>query len=158
MTRNTLIALMCLMIPGFAVAQGVFIYPAQGQSEEQMAQDKAECAEWAKSQTGYDPANPPKPEPVAVEDKPAGGKVAGGAARGALAGNLLANAVGGNRTGGGAAGALVGGAKAAKQAEAQKANQQAQAEQQAQAKVAERKAEFDRANQACLEGRGYTTK
>ena len=36
-------------------ADGLFVYPSQGQSEEQLRQDRFECHEWAVSQTGYDP-------------------------------------------------------------------------------------------------------
>lgn len=34
---------------------GLFVYPAEGQSEEQMRQDRYECHEWAVRQTGFDP-------------------------------------------------------------------------------------------------------
>jgi hypothetical protein len=33
----------------------LFIYPQQGQSDEQQSNDKYECHKWANSQTGYDP-------------------------------------------------------------------------------------------------------
>ena len=33
----------------------LFIYPQQGQSEDQQASDKYECHKWATSQTGFDP-------------------------------------------------------------------------------------------------------
>jgi hypothetical protein len=33
----------------------LFIYPKQGQSEEQQARDRYECHSWARSQTGFDP-------------------------------------------------------------------------------------------------------
>jgi hypothetical protein len=33
----------------------VFIYPKNGQTEEQQAQDKYECHRWASTQTGFDP-------------------------------------------------------------------------------------------------------
>jgi len=33
----------------------LFMYPKQGQSEEQQARDRYECHRWAVSQTGYDP-------------------------------------------------------------------------------------------------------
>lgn len=35
--------------------QRVFVYPRQGQSEEQQATDRYECHSWAVGQTGYDP-------------------------------------------------------------------------------------------------------
>lgn len=34
---------------------GLFVYPAEGQSEEQLRQDRYECHEWAVRQTGFDP-------------------------------------------------------------------------------------------------------
>jgi hypothetical protein len=36
----------------------VFIYPKNGQSEEQQAKDKYECHKWASSQSGFDPTQP----------------------------------------------------------------------------------------------------
>jgi hypothetical protein len=36
----------------------LFIYPKNGQSEQQQAQDRYECHSWASSQTGFDPTQP----------------------------------------------------------------------------------------------------
>ena len=36
----------------------VFVYPRQGQSEEQQTKDRYECHSWAVGQTGYDPTKP----------------------------------------------------------------------------------------------------
>lgn len=55
--------------PGGATAQGttsppgksgndLFIYPKNGQSEEQQGKDKYECHSWAASQSGFDPTQP----------------------------------------------------------------------------------------------------
>jgi hypothetical protein len=38
-----------------SVHERVFIYPREGQSQEQQAKDRYECHSWAVSQTGYDP-------------------------------------------------------------------------------------------------------
>jgi hypothetical protein len=38
----------------------MFIYPRQGQSEEQQKIDFDECHSWAVNQTGFDPKNPPE--------------------------------------------------------------------------------------------------
>jgi hypothetical protein len=35
-------------------AQELIVYPAKGQSNEQMEKDKFECYSWAKGQTGFD--------------------------------------------------------------------------------------------------------
>jgi hypothetical protein len=36
----------------------LFIYPREGQSEEQQAEDRFTCHRWAVEQTGFDPSNP----------------------------------------------------------------------------------------------------
>jgi len=35
--------------------EDLYIYPAQGQSEQQQADDRYECHRWAVDETGYDP-------------------------------------------------------------------------------------------------------
>lgn len=35
-----------------------FVYPRNGQSEEQQSQDRFECHQWAVTQTGFDPSEP----------------------------------------------------------------------------------------------------
>lgn len=39
-------------------ANDLFIYPKQGQSEEQQSKDRYECHSWASNQTGFDPTQP----------------------------------------------------------------------------------------------------
>ena len=41
-----------------ALPNKLFIYPKQGQSEEQQATDRYECHNWARQQTGFDPTQP----------------------------------------------------------------------------------------------------
>jgi hypothetical protein len=41
-------------------ADQLFIYPKEGQSEQQQADDRYECYRWSVSQTGYDPTRPPE--------------------------------------------------------------------------------------------------
>ena len=36
----------------------VFVYPKNGQSDEQMATDRYECHRWAVDRTGFDPTRP----------------------------------------------------------------------------------------------------
>jgi hypothetical protein len=38
-------------------AEQMFVYPRQGQSEQQMANDRYECHRWAVGETGFDPSN-----------------------------------------------------------------------------------------------------
>lgn len=40
-------------------AQEIIVYPAQGQSNDQMEKDKFGCYSWAKGQTGFDPMQMP---------------------------------------------------------------------------------------------------
>jgi hypothetical protein len=40
------------------MAERIFIYPRNGQSEELQAKDRYECHRWGVSQTGYDPTQP----------------------------------------------------------------------------------------------------
>ena len=46
------------------LADEIFAYPKQGQSEEQQAEDRCACHLWGFDQTGYDPTQPPEYLPV----------------------------------------------------------------------------------------------
>ncbi len=66
MKKTVLLAFLvvvAIFINGFAMAQEVMIYPAKGQTQQQMEKDKFECYTWAKGQTGFDPmqAQPANP-------------------------------------------------------------------------------------------------
>jgi hypothetical protein len=52
-------------------ADQMFIYPRQGQSEQQQADDRYACHQWAVSQTGFDPTQPPggSPESQKIEKR-----------------------------------------------------------------------------------------
>ncbi len=52
-------------------ADQMFIYPRQGQSEKQKADDRYACHQWAVSQTGFDPTQPPgaSPESQKIEKR-----------------------------------------------------------------------------------------
>jgi hypothetical protein len=41
-----------------AIPEQLFIYPKEGQSEEQQATDRYECHRWSVTQTGFDPSQP----------------------------------------------------------------------------------------------------
>lgn len=41
-----------------AVADELYVYPKQGQSEQQQATDRYQCHRWAVGQTGFDPTQP----------------------------------------------------------------------------------------------------
>ena len=47
------------------VAEELFAYPKEGQSEEKQAEDRYACHRWGVDQTKYDPTQPPENLPVA---------------------------------------------------------------------------------------------
>ena len=55
-----IILLFTFFAAGYVLAQELVIYPAKGQSQEQMDKDKYECYSWAKQQSGFDPMQQPK--------------------------------------------------------------------------------------------------
>lgn len=151
-----------LLTQGPATAQGFYVYPAQGQSQEQTEQDKFACYQWAQGQTGFDPAQAQAPTGGggSQSSSSGGGSVAKGAVGGGLLG-LGVGAIAGNAGKGAAIGAVGGGLigglshhdKQKKQTEA--ANQR---QQQAAAQYNQGLSEYNRAYAACLEARGYTVK
>lgn len=44
----------------YPLAEELFIYPKQGQSEKKQADDRYKCHRWGVKQTEYDPSQPPK--------------------------------------------------------------------------------------------------
>lgn len=133
----------------------LFVYPSNGQSQQQQKTDEFECYKWAMEQSGVDPLDLPKVE-VEVQSGPTGAAV-GGAARGALAGAAI-GAIAGDAGKGAAIGATAGGlrgVRGGRQAQNQQ-NQQAQAN--AAATEEEIKNTFKKAFSVCIEGKGYTIK
>jgi predicted lipid-binding transport protein (Tim44 family) len=164
--RFLIVMLLPVFIAGYAVAQDFMIYPAKGQSQDQMEKDKFECYSWAKGQTGFDPMEMPKataPPP----SKKAKSSTAGGVLKGGVGGGLLGAGVGaiaggskGARKGaaiGGLSGGAIGGIRSSSQ---QKQDQQAQKqwEQQQANQYMQKRDKYNRAYSACLEGKGYTVK
>lgn len=138
---------------GSAAQAEVFVYPKPGQSQDAFQKDQYECHNWAKQQTGFDPAAPP--QTAAAPPPQHGGAVRGGA-RGAAVG-AVGGAVAGDAGKGAAAGAAMGATAGAIR---QGANNRAaaQASQQAQAQQQANYGNYERAYGACLGGRGYTVK
>jgi hypothetical protein len=141
---------MALLLVAAAVAQQPIIYPAKGQSPQQQSKDQGECYEWAKQTTGIDPVALAA-TPVQAQQGGGGGAMVGGAARGA-AGGAAIGAIAGNAGEGAAIGSVLGfmGGRRRARMEAAEANQDAQAARQQQLHT------YYRAQNACLEGRGYT--
>src|SRR4030095_10266172 len=82
----------------------VFVYPKPGQSQDAFQKDQYECHNWAKQQTGFDPALPPQ---TAAAPPPQQGGAVRGAARGAAVG-AVGGAIAGDAGKGAAVGAGVG--------------------------------------------------
>jgi hypothetical protein len=137
----------------------VFIYPSNGQTQEQMARDRYECHTWAVQQTGVDPSRQSPYQQVVVQPAPPPGAAT---ATGAVAGAIVGSAIAGPYNSG--AGFLLGAATGAIIGSAADANAQAQAKQaqqqvnQAAANAQAGAEAYTNAYAACLQGRGYTVK
>lgn len=153
-----------MALAGSVWASGDFmVYPAKGQSQDQMDRDKFECQRWATEQSGFDPMR----TPTATAPPPPKEKQVGGAGRGAVGGGLLgagAGALLGGRSGAGrgaligaGSGALVGGMRRSDQQRREEQRRQ-QWEREQVSQYAAGRSDFNRAYQVCLEGRGYTVR
>jgi outer membrane lipoprotein SlyB len=147
-----------LLAAPVVAAQGPFIYPSKGQSQEQQQKDEAECQRWATQQSGFDPlARPTATAPPPQQEAQVGG-VGRGAVRGGL-GGLAVGAIAGDAGKGAAIGAvsggLIGGIRRRDQVAREDQAQNQWAQQQA-AQYDQGRNAFDSAFKVCLEGRGYT--
>jgi hypothetical protein len=136
------------------IGQDLVIYPADGQSQEQLDKDKYECYTWAKQQTGFDPMVQSSAS-TTTQQSSQGGLVRGGA-RGALVG-VAAGAIAGDAGKGAGIGATVGALGGAMKQKDQQRQQNQAAEQKA-ATYGKNREGYTRAQSACLEGRGYSVK
>ena len=166
-TKSILLVLIIFLcfLTTTSLGQDLMIYPAKGQSDDQMEKDKYECYTWAKGQTGFDPMQVPKASspPPSQEKKSVGGAAVVGGALGAAGGAIIGGiAGGGKKVGRGAAiGALSGGAIGGIRSSSQNRQAEQQRKQWEQEQVnqyAQQRNAYDRAYSACLEGRGYTVK
>lgn len=137
---------------GGLAAQQMFIFPANGQTPQQQAQDEGACRQWAVQQSGFDPAmaaSAPPPSGEATQ----GGLLRGGA-RGAAGGAIVGAIAGDAGKGaamGAAGGAMIGGMRRRDQRRQQDAQAQNWQNQQNAARAG-----WQRAYTACLQGKGYT--
>jgi outer membrane lipoprotein SlyB len=147
-----------LLVPLAAQAQDPIVYPSQGQSNEQMEQDKFQCYNWAKQQTGFDPMQVPTATSAPPPQQSEGPGVVGGAGRGALGGLAVGAIAGDAKKGaaiGAASGGLIGGMRRNDRRRQNEQQQQQWANQQA-ANYTHQRNNYNRAYSACLQGRGYT--
>ncbi|WP_426417771.1 hypothetical protein [Aestuariirhabdus sp. LZHN29] len=145
-----------LFASGTALAQELYIYPAKGQSAEQLDKDKYECYSWAKRDTGFDPMA----IPTATTAAPSTEKRSGGVVRGGLGGAALGAIIGDSSKAakrGAAAGGLIGGVRQSSQNSAAE-RERKEWEQREGSNYANNRNNYNRAYSACLEGRGYTVK
>jgi hypothetical protein len=146
---STVIFSLCFATLLPALAQGdVMVYPAKGQSNEQLSKDRYECHTWAVQQSGFDPSNAQASQ-ASPQPKQRGEVVRGGA-RGAAAGAAI-GAIAGDAGKGAAIGATAGGMKRGFQQRDNNRNAQNQP-----AAPAPGQDAYNRAIGACLSGRGYS--
>jgi len=168
MNKNLKLFIFLLMAPVLTVlgqnnssigsSLGLFIFPNDGQDQDQQNTDELECYTWAKEQTGYDPMHPTQIQAGYVDTSSDGTALKGalgGAAAGAAIGALSYH----NDAGGGAViGALIGGIRAGNAKKRRDAQQQAQNEAMAKAQMQEMAAHYKKGYSACMEAKGYTLK
>jgi len=166
MMKKMILMMTMVILSGFftdlSFGQDPVIFPAKGQTPEQMEKDKYDCYTWAKQGTGFDPmqAQPPAQAPAAQPQAPKGERIKGaarGAAVGAVVGQIANDDAGKGAGAGAAAGTMLGGMKTRQGRRQQAQTQQQQAQQQT-AATDQKRNTYDRAYSACLEGKGYTVK
>ncbi|MFY9708371.1 MAG: glycine zipper domain-containing protein [Desulfobacterales bacterium] len=145
-------------VPALAAAQDFIIFPNQGQSQAQLDRDRGDCQNWARQQTGFDPLR----TPTATAPPPATGAPQGGLLRGAargatvgVVGGAIAGDAGRGAAIGAGTGALIGGMRRSDQLRQEQHSQDQWARQQG-AQLSEDRNRFNRAFQACMQGKGYT--
>ena len=152
-----------IFLAGPVLAQDPIIYPAEGQSQDQMERDEFECFRWARDQTGFDPMKTPtatSPPPQKQARRGGAGRGAvGGAAAGAVIGGIAGGRKGAGRGAiiGGGSGALIGGMRRENQRK-QEAQARNQWEQEQVNNYTRARNEYNRAFAACMTGRGYVVK
>ena len=134
-----------------AQAQEFFVFPNEGQSQDQQDMDEFQCLRIARDRTGFDPMATPTATSRAPETQ--GGAV-GGAARGALLGTAV-GAIAGNTGRGAGAGAAAGGLLGGMRRRDSNRQQQQWAQEEAGNYQRDRN-NWTRAFTACMESRGYT--
>lgn len=161
MFRLLLIATAMLLTLGSAQAQqvaDVFVFPNDGQDQDQQDLDTLQCQRWARENTGFDPSQRPTASSAPPPDESS--SVGGGAARGAVLGAAAGAIIGGSSSDvgrGAAAGGLLGGARSNRRNRENDQRQQ-QWEQQQMAEYNRNRSNWNRAFAACMEGRGYTVR
>jgi uncharacterized protein YcfJ len=151
--RVLMTVIVSLTLAPVALAHDLFIFPSNGQSQDQQDQDEFQCMRAATRQSGFDPMQTPT---AATRPPETQGGVGQGALRGALLGTAVGAATGNTRQGaraGAVGGGLLGGMR--------RADSNAQQDQWAREQVANYQRDrnnWNRAFTACMESRGYTVR
>lgn len=142
-----------------ALAQDVYAYPNQGQSQEQQEKDQFECFNWSKQQSGFDPMAVPTTSAPVPQGQSTGPGLLGGAAIGGGAGAIGGAVLGGGAGKGALLGAGLGGLLGGLTSSSQKnSNKKAQKdwERQQTAQYQQARNNYNRAYSGCMTARGYT--
>lgn len=150
-TIVTLIAIFALA--PVAYGQDLFVFPNDGQSQDQQDMDEFQCQRSARERTGFDPMATPTATTARPQQQ---GGVGSGAVRGALLGGAIGAATGNTRQGlraGAAGGGVMGGMRRADSNRQQEdwARREGQNYQR-------NRDNWNRAFIACMEARGYTVR
>lgn len=166
------VAAFLVLVCKLGAAQDIYVYPAKGQSDEQLADDRYECHRWAVKESDFDPSQFDDVEPFRTVKVPVPENEAEGATqKGAIAG-AVTGAVIGAHSGDAAKGAVIGtvigtiagaaieeqGQRDARAQAGEEARRQAEELARTKAEKALRRSNYRRALTACLEGRGYTVR
>ena len=153
--------MVAVLLAGPAYAQEFYVYPNEGQSNDQMEKDKYECYQWARAQSGFDPMALPTTSTPPPEQKEPTARAAKGAFGGAFGGAIIGGIADDDPGKGAAIGAVGGGLIGGMRRQSQKKQHQQKQQQWEQQEVAgyqQKRNSYNRAYTACLEGRDYTVK
>lgn len=142
----------------------LYVYPAKGQSQEQLDRDRYDCHLWAVRQTGFDPSvaqssGSQSRERSSREATSRGPETAENVMRGAVAGAIIGSAVSSprERSEGAIVGATAGAVIGAAASQVGTATV-VERERRVATSTDPRASGYTRALSACLEGRGYTVR
>ncbi|MDH3915382.1 MAG: glycine zipper domain-containing protein [Chromatiales bacterium] len=151
---RVLLALIAMLAMAPVVhGQDLFVFPNEGQSQDQQDQDEFQCQRLARDRTGFDPMATPRASTAPPQQQ---GGVVSGAARGALLGGAIGAATGNTRQGlrtGAAGGGVLGGMRRADSNRQQEDWARREA-----ANYQRNRDNWNRAFIACMEARGYTVR
>ncbi len=153
-----------------AATMEVYVFPAEGQAQDQQSKDEAACYTWAVETTGLDPfalakqAEEQKQKTAEAKEQAAkagAGAGATGAVKGAAAGALIGEIASddpGKGAAYGAAAGMIAGRRARARAQRSAKEQAEKQGQQAQAATADQVENFKKAFSVCLEAKDYLVK